>query len=467
MTEVRTFRAATMQEALDLVRDELGRDAVILHTRQVTKRRLLPWRKPPEVVEVTAGIGMNVRRPKGLEDRADAVSSNKSGAPLRAARSTPPVRPNGAAANVQDSGISLEKTKAGSIARPPESGRPAGLPATKKAAQQPAAPERAACAAGSAARHSVQGPLSESAGPAASTELDSEAVVAKKLDAIHAMLAELGRVGLRGRPEDIPSELFALYTELIDADVEDDVARDLVFRLKQAAAPEQIADAKAARALLTGVVQSQLRCAEPITPVSGRRRVAALVGSTGVGKTTTIAKLAAGFRLRNGIKMGLVTVDTYRIAAVEQLRTYAQIIDLPMKVVTSPPEMRRALDELAGLDLVLIDTAGRSPRDDLQIQELKSLLAEAAVDDVFLVMSMTSSLRSLLATAEKFQAAGPTSLILTKLDEAAGLGSILTLTRKVSLPIGYVTTGQDVPDDIEPANPSRLARLILGQDKLL
>ena len=178
------------------------------------------------------------------------------------------------------------------------------------------------------------------------------------------------------------------------------------------------------------------------------------------------AKLAANFRLRDGVKMGLVTVDTYRIAAVEQLRTYAEIIDLPMKVVTSPPEMRRTMDELIGLDLVLIDTAGRSPRDGLQIQELKSLLSEADVDQVHLVLSMTSSMRSLEATVEKFSAVKTTSLMMTKLDEAAGMGALLSLPRKVDLPISYLTTGQDVPEDIEPAVAGRIARLVLGQDKL-
>jgi flagellar biosynthesis protein FlhF len=164
--------------------------------------------------------------------------------------------------------------------------------------------------------------------------------------------------------------------------------------------------------------------------------------------------------------MGLVTVDTYRIAAVEQLRTYAEIIDLPMRVVTSPQEMRRALDELSGLDLVLIDTAGRSPRDELQIKELKRLLAEADVDEVHLVLSLTSSLKSLEATAKTFSVANTSSLILTKLDEAAGMGAMLSLSQKVQLPISYVTTGQDVPDDIEPAHVTRLSRLILGQEKI-
>ena len=193
---------------------------------------------------------------------------------------------------------------------------------------------------------------------------------------------------------------------------------------------------------------------------------ALIKGPTGVGKTTTIAKLAANFRLRDGVKMGLVTVDTYRIAAVEQLRTYAEIIDLPMKVVTNSLEMRRALDELVGMDLVLIDTAGRSPRDELQIQELKRLLAEADVDEVHLVLNMTASLRSLKTTAEKFAAANTTSVIVTKLDEAACLGTLLSLSRNIDLPISYMTTGQNVPADIEPAAASRIARLVLGEEQI-
>jgi flagellar biosynthesis protein FlhF len=214
------------------------------------------------------------------------------------------------------------------------------------------------------------------------------------------------------------------------------------------------------------MVEADLRCGGPIAVTPGRRKVVALVGPTGVGKTTTIAKLAANFRLRDGIRMGLVTVDTYRIAAVEQLRTYAEIIDLPMKVVTGPNEMSRALAELRGMDLVLIDTAGRSPKDEPRIQELRQLLEEAEVDETHLVLSLTASTRSLEAGVEKFAAAGVTSLILTKLDEALGMGGLLSIARKVPLPISYVTTGQDVPDDIETASARRLSRLILGEDRL-
>jgi flagellar biosynthesis protein FlhF len=436
-----------MQAALDLVRQEMGGEAIILHTRQISKRRFLPWRKPAEVVEITAGLGVNVpdRAPKSPAKHRGAIATDTIATntvrPTQSAKSLLPVGTKAVSGNRLSNGLSQEN---GSPVRsrefPPS--RPPSQPVQSRSnGAEPRLPERARAA-------------------------DPSALLAEKLESIQKMLTELGRSGSLQKAEEIPGELFSLYTQLIDADVEDDVARDLIFRLKENGTPAQLGNAEAAQSLLTALVESEIRCSEPICPPRGQRKVVALVGTTGVGKTTTIAKLAANFRLRDGIKMGLVTVDTYRIAAVEQLRTYAEIIDLPMKVVTSPPEMRRAIDELAGLDLILIDTAGRSPRDDLQIRELKSLLTEANVDEVHLVLSLTSSIRSLLATAERFGTAKPTSLILTKLDEAVGLGSLLSLVRRVDLPISYLTTGQDVPDDIEPARASRIARLVLGQDKL-
>ena len=424
MNEVRTFKAATMQQALNLVRQELGAEAVILHTRQVAQRRFLPWKKLDEQVEITAGLGVNIRPPAGRLRLQRRSAASARTAETRPGKSQPaPVK-----------------------SLPAKRSSPAVTPATMALSE-----------------------LAKSTNPGAidQTSAAATAQLAGKLDEIQKMLEQLGRsTHVRGGAGEIPSELFNLYTELIDAEVEDDLARDLIFRLKQNATPGQLSDPAASRALLTAMVESEIRCSDPIGTVPGKQKVVALVGATGVGKTTTIAKLAANFRLRDGVKMGLVTVDTYRIAAVEQLRTYAEIIDLPMKVVTNPLEMRRAFDELVGLDLVLIDTAGRSPRDELQIRELKRLLAEAHVDEVHLVLSMTASLRSLLATAEKFAAANTTSLILTKLDEAAGMGTLLSILRKIPLPISYLTTGQDVPDDIEPASATQIARLILGQSSI-
>jgi flagellar biosynthesis protein FlhF len=200
----------------------------------------------------------------------------------------------------------------------------------------------------------------------------------------------------------------------------------------------------------------------PLRITPGARRLVALVGPTGVGKTTTIAKLAGNFHLRERRRVGLITVDTYRIAAVEQLRTYADIIDLPMEVVSTPREMRQAVERFANLDLILMDTAGRSPRDEVKIQELKNMLAEAEADEVHLVLSSVNSLENLKKTAKQFADVGVTALVLTKLDEATGLGNLVPLLRSCRLPLSYVTNGQNVPDDIEAADRRQLTRSILG-----
>ena len=339
MTDVRTFRAANMQAALDLVREEMGGEAVILHTRQTSKRRLLPWRKPVEAVEITAGLGVNVQHRATKMTVGGGVATASP-----ATQQSPSINTKRLDGNSSHDGVMLEISSA------------------SRAIQRPLID--------SSLRQGIQ-PANRAAQPASSP--DPTAQFAEKLESIQKMLNELGRSSTLRKADEIPGELFSLYTELIDADVEDDVARGLIGQLKEHGSPKQLGDVNAARSLLTALVESEIRCSDPIVATPGKQKVVALVGTTGVGKTTTIAKLAANFRLRDGMKMGLVTVDTYRIAAVEQLRTYAEIIDLPMKVVTSPPEMRRAIDELAGLDLILIDTAGRSPRDDLQIRELKSL----------------------------------------------------------------------------------------------
>ena len=210
------------------------------------------------------------------------------------------------------------------------------------------------------------------------------------------------------------------------------------------------------------MIEDDVRVAGPIRVTPGRCRLAALVGPTGVGKTTTIAKLAANFRLKEKRRVGLITVDTYRIAAIEQLRTYADIIDLPMHVVSTPREMRETVERMNHLDLILLDTAGRSPKDEIRLQELKVFLSEAAADEVHLVLSSVAASRTLEQTAEQFTAIGATSLILTKLDEANGLGNVLPVLRSSGLPLSYLTDGQNVPDDIETADAHQLARLILA-----
>ncbi|MGD0899295.1 MAG: flagellar biosynthesis protein FlhF [Thermoguttaceae bacterium] len=390
--EQKTFRAATMHEALTMVRHELGPDAAVLHTREVRARGLFGWFPGPRQIEVTASSGVNV--PSRLPPRP---RHDGSGSPA------PEARP-GEDAAARDRLV-------------PRRGDPPPI------------------------SHEVQSQLSH----------------------LHAMVENLCRRSqvAGGRP-DLPEELFRLFTDLLDSDLNEELARELVERVQSSPGSAKLGELGPMKARIASMIQSEIAVTGPIQVTPGRRRLAALVGPTGVGKTTTIAKLAAHYRLREKRRIGLITVDTYRIAAVEQLRTYADIIDLPMQVVSTPREMREAVARMDNLDLVLLDTAGRSPKDEVRIQELRAFLSEAGADEVHLVLSSTSGARALEQAAERFATVGTTALLLTKLDEASGLGNILPVLRSSKLPLSYLTNGQNVPDDIEVADAHRLARLILA-----
>jgi flagellar biosynthesis protein FlhF len=287
--------------------------------------------------------------------------------------------------------------------------------------------------------------------------------VHEQIAELQTMVKQLCRRSRVGGTNDLPEELFQLFTKLIDADVGEQLAHELIDRLRSDARGE-LGNPSMLQSRISAMIEADIRVSGPIKITPGRCRAVALVGPTGVGKTTTIAKLAANYRLKDKLRVGLITVDTYRVAAVEQLRTYANIIDLPMQVVHAPNEMREAMQRMAGMDLVLIDTAGRSPKDEVRLHELRAFLNEAAADEVHLVLSSVATSRTLEQTAERFAAAGTTALVLTKLDEANGLGNLVPVLRSSRLPLSYLTDGQNVPDDIEVADPSRLAKLILGME---
>ena len=215
---------------------------------------------------------------------------------------------------------------------------------------------------------------------------------------------------------------------------------------------------------MTGVQTCALPISIHTNTIPPKVKYISFVGTTGVGKTTTLAKLAANFAFQQGKKTAIITVDTYRLGAVEQLKTYTEITGIPLDVIYNLSEMQRAVEKYRDFDVILIDTAGRSAKNFLHIAEAAQYINCISGGVVFLVISATTKLRDIDKIAEAFKRVNYTSLILTKLDETETYGTILNICRLTSLPITYVTTGQSVPEDIEPVDVSRLAAMVLGED---
>ncbi|MDK2839857.1 MAG: flagellar biosynthesis protein FlhF [Thermosipho sp. (in: thermotogales)] len=189
------------------------------------------------------------------------------------------------------------------------------------------------------------------------------------------------------------------------------------------------------------------------------------VGPTGVGKTTTLAKLAAKMSINNHKKVGILTLDTYRIAATEQLKTYATLMDIPMRVAYTPKEAKIELEAMSDFDLVFIDTAGRSQKNDLQMNEIKAMSEIINPDFIFLVVGMQYRSNDVELITKKFSSVSPTHVILTKMDETSSLGHFLNIGHYINSPIIFVTNGQRVPDDIMEANNKELS-IILSREVL-
>jgi len=194
----------------------------------------------------------------------------------------------------------------------------------------------------------------------------------------------------------------------------------------------------------------------------GKPTVVMFVGPTGVGKTTTLAKIAADYALNHQKDVGLITADTYRIAAVEQLRTYADILGMPLSVVYSLNEIKDIIEGYRDKDIIFIDTAGRSSRNKPHFNELKALVKEVGADEIFLVLSTTTSMNNCREIIDSYSFLGNYKLIFTKLDETPSLGIILNVKQYAGKKLSYVTNGQNVPDDIELADIDKITKNLIG-----
>jgi flagellar biosynthesis protein FlhF len=268
------------------------------------------------------------------------------------------------------------------------------------------------------------------------------------------------RLAAPKRRQSRESHEFAVYSKLLDLGFDDALARRVS---RDALTESENVDEETMLQNAAYLVAEQISFAEPWEFQRGQSQRIAVVGPTGVGKTTTIAKLAADLRLRQKRKVGLITVDTYRIAAVDQLQTYASIIELPCEVASSPDEMQTALESLADCEVIFLDTAGRGPFDSLRMHELTRILRSFEADEVHLALSATSRPAVLDTLLDRFDCARPSHLTLTKLDECDGLGPLANWLIKSTLPLRFVTTGQDVPQDYAAPTLEILADAFLAR----
>ncbi len=391
--KLKTFKAPSMREALQMVKRTFGGQAVILSTRSYTAGGFLGF-GARNVVEVTAG----------RQSPASPADSRPAGGQ--------------------------------------RSGGPAPVPARHDARVRQTYGQLVAEARQEAVKISA-------------SQLQGEMSGLK--DMVHKLIRETRST----RTPDVPAELFDVYVSLLSNEVADEMAKDLVRQIREQLPESQWQNEYRVRETLVRYVASRIDVAGPIVLEGPAPRIIAMIGPTGVGKTTTIAKLAAQFKLRQKRSVGLITIDTYRIGAVDQLRTYAEIIDVPLKVVLTPRELQRAVGELGDMDFILIDTAGRSQRDVLKMNGLRQFLDAVKPHETHLVISSTCGHRNVESVLERFSAFNVDRIVLTKLDEAVGFGIILTVLQRTKQKLSYVTVGQDVPDDIEAGEPRKLAELIV------
>ena len=485
---LKTFTAKSMAEALAQVRKDIGADAVVLHTRTFQRGGILGL-GARQYVEVTAASGKEYGRKQRSNPQRPRTASRSNGpTPSRRQPSAQDTSGENDAQNGPAGDLirrtyaaaraEMQRTQDAAQNTPQDTAQTSAPPQTPQTPQAPAAPA----------------PQAESTNPNANTSNTDPDQIADEMRSVKRMVARMMSQQQQrdtARP-DVPDKLFDQYLALLEQEVAEELAGEVVQQVRGSLSHEQLQDEQACReavmhavaellpgyeeaqkdaqknAASDGTAQTSVGAVSEDAGASSntndnRPRTIALVGPTGVGKTTTIAKLAATLKLKQEKNVGLITMDTYRIAAVDQLQTYAKIVGVPLHVVSGPEQMRQAIKKCAGCDVVLIDTAGRSQRDDPRLEELRTFLEAAQPHETHLVLSSTCTQRVLEDTIERFSKINTDRIIFTKLDEAVTFGVVLNVLRKVSKQLSYVTTGQEVPHQIEPGRPDRLAALMLGE----
>ena len=441
--KVRFFTADTIQEAMGQVKTVLGRDAIILHTRTFRKGGILGL-FAKEKVEVMAGVDLptaSVQEPT----KAPAVNfmANAYTAPA------PPIEPESIAPN-----------------QPVET------------LAEPVMPKEAIVSSDTSAQNesvAIVKPVTDTNEPVVDSQSTQQMSVStivenviqqteekenKNLAAVQLELANLRDLLEQVLCNDQKEvQRFPILELLLSFDIDFTIAEEIIASLPVKIEKEAPVTSELKQMIIEKIME-KLQCTEGIKVPEVGRKIVAFMGSTGVGKTTTIAKLAAKFAIQEGKSVALVTADTYRVSAVEQLKTYSDIMGIPIYVVYTAEELKNVLDTTLDTQLILIDTAGRSPHNHDQIEELQKLLQIDDSIEKHLVLSTTTKYKDALDVVENFSVCLPDKVIFTKVDEARNIGTIVNLLYRTPLLLSYITNGQNVPDDIELVDPDKLAQLV-------
>ena len=404
---IKKFQGKTEEEATVLARKELGSTAVIMNVRTVKSKGLKALFKKP-VVEVTAA----------LEDEPDR-SSYKPILPAATVRRT-----------VQSAREELEKEREFEQVR-------------EVTYEEPVIPSRP-------------------------VKADQKESLEEKLESIHSLIEQqLVREVTDADFDEEADEQMAffklIYNTLIDNEVDEKYANEIIDELGKIKKTGAGIDV-----FLANIYQKMiLQFGQPstVTKASEGAKLLFFIGPTGVGKTTTIAKIASKLNVDDKKKVALLTTDTYRIAAAEQLRTYANILDAPFRVIYTEDEVKEALDEFKDYDYILVDTAGHSHHNEAQKNAMKQFLhcVDNVIEkEVYLVVSATTKYRDLLSIADAYSEMTDYKLIFTKLDETTTLGNLFNLKKHTGAQMSYITCGQNVPDDIEQFSPQNTVKQLLG-----
>jgi len=267
-----------------------------------------------------------------------------------------------------------------------------------------------------------------------------------------------------GYPE-LPPQFLESYIKLINSGVNKQMALNIVGKVEKKITKTDHISNQYIQTEIERSIENILTDLETITlSLNSTSRIKILVGPTGVGKTTCIAKLAAIDKIYNKKTVGLLSLDTYRIAAIEQLQTYASITKLPLEVVYSPTDIEPALMNLSNCDVIYVDTPGRSPNNGEALNEMSKYFQKIEDPEMHLVLSLNCKEEDMSKTVERFSIFPIQKILFTKLDETNTIGAILSILKKAKKPISYISTGQNVPDDIIKPEKKLIAKMLMGEN---